>query len=141
MLANLGSRRRSPNYDDAIAAAMARAMFVSAWADEQEERGRRFPPQTELMDVAPRTPMAALHRAYNLIGRFESQNHMPMVSLLYAAAKADGIDPYAGDLSSNYVRDFGHYLAMEAIGHGVSWFDDHAKFKLDVPHFEYNLGD
>lgn len=33
-------------------------------------------------------------------------------------------------------RDFGHHVAMMALGHGVSWFDDHAKFQLKLPHIE-----
>lgn len=140
--ANFGAAsRRTPNYTDVIAEAMARAMFVSAWADEQESKGPRFAPGTDVMDVAPATPSRVLYRAHNLIGRFELKNKMPMVSLLYQAAKADGIDPYAVTLEDQYVRKFGHYLAMEAIGHGVSWFDDHAKFKIEFPYFEYNLGD
>jgi len=35
-----------------------------------------------------------------------------------------------------YLDSFGHYLAMQAMGHGVSWFDAHAKFPLKFPRIE-----
>lgn len=41
--------------------------------------------------------------------------------------------------NGEYAREFGHYLAMQALGHGVSWFDDHARFDLTVPHSEFYL--
>lgn len=34
---------------------------------------------------------------------------------------------------------FGHYLAMEAMGHGVSWADDHEPHGLRVPHMEFHV--
>ena len=49
-------------------------------------------------------------------------------SLANLAADADGIDHE--DLDA---VDFGHYLAMQSMGCGTSWFDDHAKFPLSVP--------
>ena len=36
---------------------------------------------------------------------------------------------------------FGHYLAMEAMGHGVSWWDTHARFKIEVPDVEFTQFD
>lgn len=38
--------------------------------------------------------------------------------------------------SESDARDFGHYIAMQSMGHGVSWEDDHADPGLVVPHHE-----
>jgi hypothetical protein len=45
------------------------------------------------------------------------------------------------NLDEGDAKDFGHCLAMESIGHGVSWFDNHAKFPLHLPYFEFSLED
>ena len=34
---------------------------------------------------------------------------------------------------------FGRDLAMQAMGTGVSWFDDHKKFPIKIPHIECNM--
>ena len=119
--------------------AMGRALFVSAWADRQEERGKAL--HGELMDLAPRTSTEAKRAALRLEGQFQALNVGGLTVLLYKAAKADGMDAYADGfyVSPDYARDFGHYLAMEALGHGVSWFDDHAKFDIKFPHIEFYL--
>ena len=44
-------------------------------------------------------------------------------------ADGDGID----------VEEFGHYLAMQYMGHGVSWFDDHEKFEIEIPYREVSF--
>ena len=128
--------------ENEIVTGMARALFVSAWADRQEDRGKTYPGQ-ELMDVAPRTPRYVYEQALRLMGRIEQANGMGVLILAIMAAKADG---YASldDVPDNYVSNFGHYLAMQALGHGVGWFDSHAEFTIDgrelaVPHFEFYL--
>lgn len=131
--------------EEIIAQAMARAAFVSAWADNQEERGKSFRRQ-HLEEIAPKkTPKAATQWAWKLIGRIEQANGKGLCALLFAAEKADGI--WGADLvrqietvaSDEYARQFGHYLAMQALGHGVSWFDDHAQFPITIPHAEFYL--
>ena len=163
----------------------ARAMFVQAWADREEntcavcshdcrecdhalttaatadeiavhlhdfESRGRFGGM-ELMDVAPDTPDYARFEATKLLGAFEYANPQwgrNLPSIMAAAQRADqdfhhmhdppGVDfPYG--LFSPDVREFGHYIAMQALGHGVSWFDDHARFELKVPHVEFQLED
>lgn len=66
------------------------------------------------------------------MGRLRAANRLPVAALAFRAAEADGQD--FEDLDA---REFGHYLAMQALGHGVSWFDDHARFALIVPSMEY----
>jgi hypothetical protein len=146
--------------ENTIINAMARAFYVSAWAERQEEKGRSFAGQ-ELMDVAPKTPKFVRDFALMFAGRLHEANDCAgsLLVLLNEAAKADvletkGLDksevplwfqhPYleseVSELTDDkYASDFGHYLAMQAMGHGVSWFDDHAKFDLKVPHVEFYL--
>ena len=114
---------------------MARALFVVTWAVYEEERGRRLGP-VDIMDVAPATPSPARTAAKILAKRFEVSNHGKTMSDLYA----DALN--AGRTSSHSRRGtdpdtFGHYMAMQALGHGVSWFDDNPKFPVHIPHFEF----
>jgi hypothetical protein len=124
---------------DAIIEGMARAMFVDAWGDREEEQDRHYPGQ-DLMDVAPETPEYAVHQAWRLCGMFEQLNGMAMICLLAAAMRADGADDKRF-LDDDVGREFGHYMAMEARGHGVSWFDDHEKFQIEFPLFCFELED
>ena len=127
---------------DPIVLGMARALFVTWWADQEEEAGRTYPGQ-ELMAVAPETPQAAFDEAWRLVGRIEERNHTHIRALLYAACQADGLVQTdglpPGNQLASYSRDFGHYLAMQSLGHGVSWFDDHAEFPLDLPLIEVDF--
>lgn len=118
---------------DGVVEAMARALFVTAWADAEEEAGNTYPGE-ELMDVAPKTSAEAKRHAEKLAKQFEQKNGMSLDELLAKAAEADD-----EEIDSDYAREFGHYLAMQAMGHGVSWFDDHEKFPLKVPHTEFYL--
>lgn len=117
---------------------MARALFVDTWANEMEEQGRSFRPQADLMDLAPATPAVAIKEAYRLTGQLEASNAQGILTLLSKAARKDGtsLDEMTESSQAEYAQSFGHYMAMEALGHGVSWFDDHAKFAIDIPDFE-----
>lgn len=120
----------------------ARAMFVSEWASIEELHGRTYPGM-ELMDVAPVTPQYAELEAARLLGKFESANHSHLSRILFHAAVAEIDGEWCGEAQSQWInenaREFGHYIAMQAMGHGVSWFDDHERFAIIVPHFEFEL--
>ncbi len=119
----------------AVINGMARCLFVLEWSDREDEHGRHYPGQA-LEHVAPPTPREAIDAAHNLCGRFEQLNGLDVHALLWQAAVADGKPhEYPGD---RYAENFGHYLAMQALGHGVGWFDDHARFPLRFPHFEFH---
>jgi hypothetical protein len=144
-----------------IAESIARTLFVCAYADAVENGELDAPGASmgeDWMNIAPETPPEFLHEAFRLIGRIEQLNRMSLVCLLAQAAKADGV-VYCEDLPDGsrrglveypdipdipdtareqytYVSQFGHCLAMQSLGHGVSWFDDHAKFELKTPHIE-----
>lgn len=109
---------------DEIIEAMARAMWVSEWASEMEERGTSFSGM-DLMDVAPPTPSEAVQLAVELASDIESDNGMSLSELYSKAVNAPGRHYSEPDPSS-----FGHDLAMQAMGHGVSWSDNHPRFGM-----------
>jgi hypothetical protein len=99
-----------------------------------------------------------------LLGALTKLNGMTIDRLLVAAARADqhrasgpklGPGPLGNkrwpskpmaDIRSaiieKYAIAFGHYVAMQSEGHGVSWFDYHAKFDLKLPaYFDAHTGD
>lgn len=116
---------------------MARLLFVSCWADEEDAKfdrgeGPGAPGGCELTDVAPETTLDARLMAARIIGMIEQVNQSNVILLFDRAEKAnkkEGIpapDPYK----------FGSDLAFMAMGHGVSWFDDNAEFEMEVPQIE-----
>lgn len=121
----------SNNWDQEILDGMARAMFVTTWAHEQEEKGRSFSGK-DLMDVAPATSRDAKWAAIHLANHIIARNKVEHLTDLYARALAAG---GRGD-----AKTFGHYVAMEAMGHGVSWFDNNPEFDIDIPDYEYYPG-
>jgi hypothetical protein len=129
------------NYTDlrhAIACAMARAMFVTNYADladENEGLPRAMSGQDWMM-VAPDTPEEYVHEAYRLMGRLEQANGMNIHALFAKVCQLDGASYTATPSGGEYVRDFGHCIAMEAMGTGVGWADDHAEHGLKVPLIE-----
>lgn len=127
----------SGDYERQIIDAMARAMFVTTWADRMEERGlgHKLSGQ-KLMDIAPKTSRDALAAAKKLAAMFAKANEGASMNDLYARA-LNVAGKRRGDTSPH---SFGHYMAMEAMGHGVSWTDDHPEFKVNIPYFEYYPG-
>jgi hypothetical protein len=118
----------------------ARAFFMCALADfvedpEREDDGHDYPHPGcggDWMDVCPELPPNAYALAGELwAGLYALNGKAGPYTLANNAEAADGAPVDA--------EDFGHYLAMEAMGHGVSWFDDHAKFDLKVPDIECSM--
>jgi hypothetical protein len=118
---------------DILVESMARTLFVCEWADRQEEKGKSYSGQ-DLFDVAPKnTPKQYLYEAWRLVGKYEALNALGIRSLLARAAREDNLSEDGG-ISVDYEEEFGHYLTMMALGHGVSWFDSHKKFPLICPY-------
>jgi hypothetical protein len=142
-MSNIGS---NSEFRDAFLEGAARAMFVCAYAsfDEEadstdneltdEERACRqdLPrpgPREDWYDYAPETPL----NAYALAGEMWTElciaNAPANVYVLaQRATDADG--------SETDPEEFGRLLAMQYMGHGVSWFDDHKTFPIEIPHAE-----
>lgn len=124
---------------NAIIDAMATILWGSAWADAYEEAGGSLSGM-KIEDVMPPVPMAAIVDAARLAGQIEQMNDRNIHVLLYAAASADAKERggNADDLfhDDDYTQLFGECLAWQSTGNGVSWFDDHAKFDMNLPLFE-----
>jgi len=132
--------------EDNIVTAMARAMFVTVWADWAELHGDGYPAGCELLDVAPETPAYVLRVAHVWAGIVVGMNNdtIPRRSLFFLfreALAADEHDPDTCQDDPSLQNDFGHYLAMEIMGHGVSWADDHAELPFRLPYIEYSYFD
>lgn len=122
-----------------IVAGMAKGMYSSAWADDQEETHRSSGKKglsplsgQEITKIAPAPSGSAKNAAEELAKKYEKANGKSLDELYADAEKADGGH-------TDEPEKFGHYLAMMALGHGVSWFDDHKKFPLKKVHTEFHL--
>lgn len=136
----------------AILDGMARAVFVQWYAGEMEEEDPCIPPGMardkagpgeDWMDVAPETPKEAFVWARRFAVRLAEENGLGcalplagVVPLLRKAAEADG---QAWPPPAEYAEEFGQDLAMQSVGHGVSWFDDHADFEIEIPGTDFYL--
>ncbi len=132
---------------DTILEGAARAIFVQWWANQcscgrdwqtcelegdgdpswsADETHRENAQGGELMSYAPETPRGARECATAMVTKIIRHN---------------GLDPWGkvcrrpevqGDLNG-----FGHYLSMEALGHGVQWSDSHEDHGLKLPDLDY----
>ena len=133
-------------FRDSFLEGAARAIFVMAYAsyieeadstdndlDEVERNKRANLPRPgareDWYDYTPPTPP----NAYALAGElwaslYHLNGEAGPYSLALHAEAADGkpVDP----------EEFGRDLAMQWMGTGVSWFDDHAKFPIKIGYTE-----
>lgn len=134
------------DFRDAFLEGAARAMFVMAYAnyveeadstdndlDDAERELRQDLPRPgageDWYDYTPATPPNAYALAGELWSELSRLNgEAGVYTLAERAEKADGKPVDA--------EEFGRCLAMQYMGTGVSWFDDHAKFKIKVPYTE-----
>lgn len=113
----------------------AKAFFASAWADQCEESEQAsIISGKEIFDVMPdEIDPAALHAARTLRMDIESSNAQSIdVLMQYIERNANG------DRDAT-IESFGHYAAMQAMGHGVGLsdaFGDCAEF-IAVPYVEF----
>jgi len=117
---------------------MARALTADALAFIADETGHAFPPGSDVMGQFTRPTRKAICEAYRMTGAIEAGEGIGIIPLLYKAAKADGMDPYNNPacISKEYAVEFGHCVAMECMGRGVSWFDNHQSFSMNLPQCE-----
>lgn len=111
----------------------ALAFFACAYADHCEEIGD--PLRGEIMNQLPELPDCATQVAAELVRVLVAENPMfPDLDSLFAYA----VDAHNGDRAPT-AENFGHYLAMQAMGHGVGLgdaFGDAVYETLVVPHFD-----
>jgi hypothetical protein len=115
-----------------ILQSMAKAFFACAWADQCEESGNaHILSGKDVFDVMPQgIPQEAFHAATTLQFDLERENKTDIVSL-YEANK--GEDKY--NVSPEM---WGHIVAMQSMGHGVSLADYGVAWDaLTVPYVEF----
>lgn len=111
----------------------AAAFFASAWADAEEEAGQAKP--GEIMARMPSNiDPAALHAGRTLRMDMERMNGRSVAEMMAEIeSTADGDRPAT-------LECFGHYSAMQAMGHGVGLgdaFGNETAEKLKVPYCEF----
>ena len=112
-----------------ILTGLARNIYLNAYADTVEDRGGSFG-GGEINDMAPNTPPSAEAKAIEWLQELEEENRLDIERIW---AKARFADWFENQLIPD-PEDFGNDLSMMMIGHGVSWFDDHARFPLKEPY-------
>lgn len=121
---------------DEILEHMAKAFFACAWADYSEQIGPHYPAGCEIMDVMPdELDPAATSAAADLASEMEKQYGATLPELL---EKARGAPERYADRPCD-PEHFGHYAAMQAMGHGVGLESvcDRAAFP-DMPYMEFS---
>lgn len=106
---------------DEVVQAASRAFFVDAWTNRAAALGHTFPGEN-LMDVAPENPEDVQEWGTRFIQTVERLNDKD-IRLLYEEAAGAGTP--SDHRTEPTPETFGHYLAMQSLGHGVSWYDDH----------------
>lgn len=92
------------------------AFFASAWADQQEENGHSL--RGEIMDQIPdAVDPAATHAAITLAMDMERLNSKSIAQMV-----EDIVNVAEWDRPAT-MEHFGHYAAMQAMGHGVGLQD------------------
>lgn len=125
--------------DETIKHHMAIAFFASAYADQAEECEQ--PLRGEIMDQLPETvDPAAIHAARTATFDILRANNCKTLSeLMEIAEEIQKITGITGDRELTEEM-FGHYLAMQAIGHGVGLNDAFGRVVYDgiiVPYIEF----
>ena len=111
----------------------ARAFFASAWADQVEENGVSL--QGEIMDQMPiEIDPAAIHAARTLRMDIERANGNTIEEIMdFIKLNGNGDRP-------NTIDHFGHYAAMQAMGHGVGLgdaFGSHVRETVKVQYCDF----
>ena len=111
----------------------ALTFFASAWADQAEENGDSI--SGEIMDQIPNTiDPAATHAAVTLAIDMERINSKSVAKMMEDIVHiADGDRPET-------MEYFGHYAAMQAMGHGVGLEDAFGRDVYElikVPYIEF----
>lgn len=135
------SRRyeNDPDYvNDEILAGVVEGLWLLPWANAVEEAGLPLPRHITIEDV-PEPPDTLNNFAFNFgVSVMEKNRGKTLDSLYEEALLAPG-----KHLRPPTAREFGYYLAMEALGSGVSWDDNHPKPRggyAKVPDVEILVG-
>ena len=115
----------------------AKAFFASAWAEQCEDSdNEEMLSGQEIMQIMPHDiDPAAIEAAQSLLHKMELQNNRTIEDML--AYIEDNDD---GDREPT-IEFFGHYSAMQAMGHGVGLYDAFGSGvyeSIKVPYVEFS---
>lgn len=120
--------RKEPS-DYAEEARMLRGIEDAVWLDSYssalEERGI----VGTLRRSAPDAPLSAKTLARRYALALTAANGSTLHDLWRKASRAEGKEVDA--------KELGYNLAMQSVGHGISWFDNHAHFDVKLPRAEW----
>lgn len=113
----------------------SRAFFASAWADAAADANSEAASGVEIMNAMPDDiDPSAVHAAETLLMDLERKNGKDLDTLMGMIERdGDGDRP-------NTVEMFGHYCAMQAMGHGVGLYDAFGQdmhAAIQVPYVEF----
>jgi hypothetical protein len=134
----------SLQYEREVAKGIARAFFVSHWAQKVKDKqnkessplfmvGRFEAAHWESLAPTINPPAPYYHNAYKLLGRLEERNEASIDIILRKAMKADGHHFVAPE---GYAFEFGKFLGYNCTGRPISWFDTHEMFGLLLVTFD-----
>jgi hypothetical protein len=128
-------------FRDDVLFGMARAFFACAYVDfverkeENEEEEEEYPrpgPGEDWMDFLPSVIPG---NAWALAGQlWEAVERLNGASMTQISQRIEAQEAKRGR-TPNWI-DFGFCLAMQNMGHGVSWADDHEDHGLEIPYRE-----
>jgi len=123
------------SYRSEIVDAIAEILWGSSWADHVEEHGCENLSGVHIEDVMPPIPKLAHDYAEKWAKDVEGANGKKLGTLYEEAMLANEREGEGGNENSTRSSPiaFGNSLAFMMMGAGVSWFDDNAKFDLEVP--------
>lgn len=100
---------------------MAKTFFATAWADYQDAHGEGIGAGQEIMDLIPEPyPQSAYEAADKLVKGLEKVNGASLDSIFQTCRDEPGDHHREPDED-----EFGYCMAMQAMGHGVGWDDNH----------------
>ncbi|MFK4132200.1 hypothetical protein ACI2KR_07895 [Pseudomonas luteola] len=118
------------NTECLIEKSIARTLYVSTFADLNDEISQPLSMGKDYFDFAGDTPSTFKLEAARLVGILEQVNGKSINDLYSDAIAADNEND-----TPKLRDDFGHGLAMQSLGTGVSWFDNHERFELSFPFY------
>lgn len=133
---NYGTTRLFPFRKHPVIEGTARAFHCEAWINEAEEEGTLpHVPGEDLTHYLPNTSEEAYGTAEVFWDNvWFGEEKATVEEALKRAMEADGVSFAEGSPEWNeYAYMFGWYVAMQALGHGVGWYDAHRLFSLSFP--------
>ena len=141
--ADLHSKAWMPAFESGSSASrdvvmdMAATYYASSWQSALQEAGYSFPQGTRIDLESPGPDSTAIARAIRDAQSLCANNGAPDIeTLLQRAAAADGHD----DVDRVVSEGFGSDMALEMLGTGSSWKDDHQDFGYTAPSTEFHVG-